>query len=141
MSAQTNAELARQGYALFNAHDFESLGAMVTDDVQVVDYAFGRTTNGRNELIQLLRDWKTPFPDGEVTILRQDAGEDFVVNQNVFRATHTQPMETPNGTIPATGRKVTFNFVEVWKIRNGKLARIDNYVDSASLLRQLGVMS
>ena len=62
-----------------------------------------------------------------------------MTNENVFRGTHTGPLATPTGVVPATGRSFVVPFVEVWRCEEGKVYSIHNYFDSATLMQQLGV--
>ena len=48
--------------------------------------------------------------------------------------------ESPGGDIPATGKSVTLELCDVFKIEDGKIKSLRSYFDSASLLMQLGVM-
>ncbi len=65
---------------------------------------------------------------------------DHVVSESTWNATHTGPLMSPNGEIPATGKSVTGARVcEVWTIRDGKVSRLVNYHSSDSNGRHEGL--
>ncbi len=50
-------------------------------------------------------------------------------------------METPSGIVEPTGNRIEVEFVEVWRIRDGKVVSGHNYIDSATVMRQLGLIA
>ena len=81
------------------------------------------------------------FPDAQVEVTNQVAAPDGVATEFTGRGTHTGPLGTPTGALPPTGRAVEIPGAEVWHVRAGQLARLHLYFDTATLLRQLGVLS
>ena len=49
-------------------------------------------------------------------------------------------MRTPEGEVPATGRRVDFRWMSSYDVRGEKLASEHLYFDQAELLGQLGLM-
>lgn len=141
MSNQPNTQLAHQIYGLFNEGQVEAATNLATDDVELVLYPFGQTFQGREGFTNFMRGFLNAFPDLKIEIRNQVAGDGQIVNEITGRGTHTGPLMTPAGVIPPTGRSVELSVCEVWKVRDGKLAGLANYQDSASLMRQLGLMS
>jgi steroid delta-isomerase-like uncharacterized protein len=138
MSVQDNASLAREVYEAFNEGDFERILEHVTEDLEVLSVAYGQTFRGPEGLRQFYRGWRAMAPDdGRVEVSAQLPGEEGVTNENIFRGTHTGPLPTPTGALAATGQSFELPFVEVWRIREGKIASIHGYVDSGTLMRQL----
>lgn len=142
MSAEDNKRLAREMYDAWNNGDFDRCLASCSDDVEIVAYAMApepkRGKKGFREQLQL---WKDPFPDGKVQVVNQVAGEDSVTSECMFSGTNTKPLSSPQGEIPPTGRKVQTHFIEVWRVREGKVAMLHNYADNAEMMAQLGLMS
>src|SRR5215211_3191044 len=140
MSAQDNARLAREVYEAFNEGDFERILEHVTEDLEVLNVAFAQTFRGPEGVRQFYGAYRTMAPDdGHVEVRAQLPSEEGVTNESIFRGTHTGPLPTPTGAIAATGRSFELPFVEVWRIREGKIASIHGYIDSATLMQQLGV--
>jgi predicted ester cyclase len=56
------------------------------------------------------------------------------------QGTNTVPLQSPNGAVPLTGRKVEFNVCEIHEWNNSKLTRLVNYQHAMSLMAQLGLL-
>ena len=139
MSAQDNAALAQKVYQLFSNNQFDQVLALATEDIEVVLNPFGQTFHGREGFSNFMQGFKGAFPDLQIDITHQVATENEVVNEFKARGTQTDPMMTPAGEIPPTGRTVEFIVCEVWSVKNGKIASLHNYQDAASIMRQLGL--
>lgn len=140
MSVQENIRLAETIYQAFNRLDFDRCLELATEDVSTYFAPTGESHVGKEGFLAFMKGWKDATPDGQVEIINQVANEDGVVNECVYRATHTGPLVTPDGTIPPTGRTVNLQFVEIWRTRDGKLASLRNYQDMATLMAQLGLL-
>jgi len=138
--SQDNARLAREVYEAFNEGDFERILEHVSEDLEVLNVAFAQTSRGPEGLRQFYGGWRTMAPhDGHVEVRAQLASEEGVTNENIYRGTHTGPLASPMGEIAATGHSFELPFVEVWRIREGKIASIHGYIDSGTIMQQLGV--
>jgi steroid delta-isomerase-like uncharacterized protein len=141
MSAEDNKRLARNLYEAWNNDDFDTVVNNATDDVEITAYAASpEPKRGKTALREQLQQWKSPFPDGKVEVIAQYAGEDSVTNECILSGTNTNPLSTPQGEIPATGKKVQAHFIEVWKIRDGKVSMLHDYGDNVEMMAQLGLM-
>jgi steroid delta-isomerase-like uncharacterized protein len=76
------------------------------------------------------------FPDSRVTIDDMIAEGDQVVTKKTFTGTHTAEF----AGIPATGNKVTLKFVDIMRVRDGKIVEHWNCIDQLSFMQQLGVI-
>jgi steroid delta-isomerase-like uncharacterized protein len=141
MSAQDNAVLARRIYQLFSEDRLEQVLEYVAEDAETVLIPFGQTFHGREGFMQFMQGFKGAFPNIRITVTNQVATEESVVSELRARGTHTGPLLTPAGEIPPTGRTVDFIVCEVWRIKHGQVASLRNYQDSASIMRQLGVLA
>ena len=54
-------------------------------------------------------------------------------------ATHATAFERGGLTVPATGKKISWNGMDIIPMRDGLVARKDVYADSMTFLKQLGV--
>jgi steroid delta-isomerase-like uncharacterized protein len=77
------------------------------------------------------------FPDSRVTIDDLIAEGDQVVTKKTFTGTHTSDF----AGIPATGNKVTLQFVDIMRLRDGKIVEHWNCIDQLSFMQQLGVIA
>ena len=141
MSAQENAALAQKLYELFSNNQFDEAVALAAEDMEVVLVPFGQTFHGPEGFRNFMMGFKTAFPDIIINqVVSQIATDEAAVSEFTARGTHTGPLMTPAGEVPPTGRTVDFTVCEVWQIRDGKIASLHNYQDSASLMRQLGLL-
>jgi steroid delta-isomerase-like uncharacterized protein len=76
------------------------------------------------------------FPDSRVTIDDMIAEGDQVVTKKTFTGTHTGDF----AGIPSTGQTVTLQFVDIMRVRDGKIVEHWNCIDQLSFMQQLGVI-
>lgn len=140
MGAKENIELQNRIYAHFSENRFEEAIRLSSEEIVIEMIALGQIHKGHAGFRDFMQSFKGAFPDLRIQLRSQLADETRVAAEIVGVATHTGPLQTPNGKIPATGRKVTFTACEVWDIQAGLLVGLRNYQDMGSVLRQLGVM-
>jgi steroid delta-isomerase-like uncharacterized protein len=76
------------------------------------------------------------YPDSEFTIDDMIAEGDRVVTKKTLRGTHTGEF----GGIPATGRSVTLQYVDIMRVREGRIVEHWVSMDQLSWLQQLDVI-
>ena len=76
------------------------------------------------------------FPDCVFTIDDMIGEGDQVVTKKTFRGTHTAEF----AGIPPTGRQVTLQFVDIMRVRDGRITEHWNCIDQLSFMQQLGVV-
>jgi steroid delta-isomerase-like uncharacterized protein len=76
------------------------------------------------------------FPDSRVTIDDMIAEGDQVVTKKTFTGTQTGDF----AGIPATGNEVRLQFVDIMRLRDGKIVEHWNCIDQLSFMQQLGVI-
>jgi steroid delta-isomerase-like uncharacterized protein len=76
------------------------------------------------------------FPDCHVTIDDMIAEGDRVATKKTFTGTHTGDL----GDIAATGNRVTVQYVDIMRVRNGRIVQHWLSMDQLSLLQQLGAI-
>lgn len=79
-------------------------------------------------------------PDTEIVPISRTIGTDRLVDEMIFRFTHTVPMDWMLPGVAPTGRRVEIPLVVVIHFRDGKLAHEHIYWDQASVLVQLGLL-
>lgn len=79
-------------------------------------------------------------PDTELTFVSRTIGENQLVDELIFKCTHTVEMDWMLPGIPPTGKRVEYPVVVVVGFRDGKIASERIYWDQASVLVQVGLI-
>ena len=79
-------------------------------------------------------------PDTEMTPISRTIGSDQLVDEMVFKFTHTIRMDWMLPGLAPTGKRVEVPLVAIVRLREGKLAHEHIYWDQASVLVQLGLL-
>src|SRR5215471_2894964 len=79
-------------------------------------------------------------PDTEMTPVSRTIGEDQLVDEMIFKFTHTISMDWMLPGISPTGKRVEVPLVAIVRFRDGKLAHEHIYWDQASVLVQIGLL-
>jgi len=97
---------------------------------------------GRDELREFYSKRFIPQmpPDTEMTPVSRTIGEDQIVDEMVFKFTHTIQMDWMLPGIAPTGKRVEVPLVAIVRFRDGKLAHEHIYWDQASVLVQIGLL-
>ena len=97
---------------------------------------------GRDELREFYSKRFIPHmpPDMEMTPVSRTIGEDQLVDEMVFKFTHTIPMDWMLPGVAPTGKRVEVPLVAIVRFRDGKLAHEHIYWDQASVLVQIGLI-
>jgi steroid delta-isomerase-like uncharacterized protein len=140
MAQEDDIAVVRSLFERFNEGDLDGAAALVTDDFELSDLAAGRTFHGPAGLREWLDLFRTALPDARTEVVNVLADGGRVASEHIGRGTHDGPFVTPAGSIPPTGRSVELRIGEFYELRDGRIARLSAYYDSATMLRQLGLM-
>jgi carboxymethylenebutenolidase len=132
-------EHVRHEFATHNTED--TLDTMVEDAyVNHIPVLTGGV--GRDELREFYSKRFIPRmpPDTEMIPISRTIGNDQLVDEMVFKFTHTIRMDWMLPGIAPTGKRVEVPLVAIVQFRDGKLAHEHIYWDQASVLVQLGLL-
>ena len=79
-------------------------------------------------------------PDTEIVLVSRTIGTDRLVDEMIFRFTHTMEMEWMLPGLAPTGKRVEIPTIAIVQFRDGKLEHEHIYWDQASVLVQLGLL-
>jgi steroid delta-isomerase-like uncharacterized protein len=143
-TAGTTGQQALQlGQALiesFNQGDLARFRGMLAPDVVYEETGTGRRLEGADAYIAALESWKRAIPDATGTIRKSVADGDTAMFEVVWEGTHSGPLESPAGAIPASGKRVRVPAVVASTVRGDKVTSVRHYLDVLSLLQQIGAM-
>jgi len=125
--------------AAFNAHDEKALHELHADDIKFNAPGGFKATNAK-DATGFAMTWLKAFPDGKMTVRTELISGPWVVQEVVMEGTHTAPLESPNGPIPATYKKVKGYGVQLLKVDNGKITEARIYFDQLDQMSQLGLI-
>ena len=126
----------------FSTRHTEKTLATMVEDAYVNHIPVLTGGSGRDELREFYSKRFIPqMPaDTEMTPVSRTIGEDQIVDEMVFKFTHTIPMDWMLPGISPTGKRVEVPLVAIVRVRNGKLAHEHIYWDQASVLVQIGLL-
>ena len=126
----SNTEMVRAAYAAFEVGDVPAVLAALADDVEWTEaegFPTAGTYRGHDEVVQrvfmpVVQDYDgfTVKPESFV------AEGDTVISVGWYE-----------GTYKATGKVARARFAHVWQVRDGKVARFEQIVDSATFNQAL----
>lgn len=91
---------------------------------------------GRDAVKAMVTRLRSAFPDLHFRIDHLVAEGDLVVGAFTMTGTHLGPLQD----ISPTGRKVAFSAVDIWRCKDGKIAKREvGVAEIYSMLRQLGL--
>src|SRR5258707_7361841 len=126
----------------FSTRNTEDTLATMVEDAYVNHIPVLTGGSGRDELREFYSKRFIPQmpPDTEMTSVSRTIGEDQIVDEMIFKFTHTVPMDWMLPGIPPTGKPVEVPLVAIVRFREGKLAHEHIYWDQASVLVQIGLI-
>jgi len=126
----------------FATHDTEETLATMTEDAYVNHIPVLTGGVGRDELREFYARRFIPQmpPDTEMTPISRTIGVNHLVDEMVFKFTHSIRMDWMLPGVAPTGKRVEVPLVAIVRFREGKLAHEHIYWDQASVLVQLGLL-
>jgi len=123
----------------WNAHDLDAIMAMHAPDMVFENHTAGERAEGeaaREHIGSIFETW----PDINFTTRRRYVRDGLVVQEWTATATHANEMRRGDLVAAPSGRKVTWDGLDVIPFEGGLVKRKDVYSDSVSILRQLGLI-
>lgn len=140
MSAPANMEALSAIFDAYRTRAFEQASELFAPDAEVQNVPTGDVYRGPGGYLQYARGWASAFPDLAVDALRLDAMGETAIAEYRLRGTHTGAVITTAGFIPPTWAQVEIRVCDVVEFRDGKVQRMSCYFDSATMLRQMGLL-
>jgi len=122
----------------YNNGDWERFRASHAPDVVYEEVGTGQRAEGMDEYMQLLEGWQQAIPDGAAMIRRTVQSGDTVVMELVWKGTQTGDLQTPGGTVPASGRQIEVEATMWSDFEGDQVRKTRHYVDIMTMLQQLG---
>jgi steroid delta-isomerase-like uncharacterized protein len=139
MSLEQNKAIARSIFEVgLNEKNPDAIAALTAPDF--IDHDIHVQTgvaSGPEDMRVAIQNILVGFPDMHVTVEQVIAEGEDVVTRNTWRGTHLGEF---NG-IPATGKRVEFQGIVIWRIVDGLVKERRATIDLYTALQQLGVLA
>ncbi len=132
-------EAAKAPLVGYSKKDWSAVKASLTSDFVYDEVATQRKVKGVDQVITLWKGWATAFPDSKATFHDAFVSGNTVVLEVSWKGTHTGPLQTPNGSIAATNKKIDLRACNVIELAGEKAKLQRQYFDMATMMQQLGV--
>ena len=140
MEATMNQSLRERREAIVNDH----IAAENRHDVEATIATFdraryevnGEPSDGESAVRELLQELMAGFPDFRVEAEQFRHADDAVIGEGRVTGTHNGPF----AGVPATGRRIDYPAVAIFEFEEDGLVCEKLYFDSATILRQIGVL-
>jgi steroid delta-isomerase-like uncharacterized protein len=133
--------IVRQFHESWDLRDPERGTAVIAENCRFEDVARGEPQIGPEGYRRDYHRWREAFPDGEVKITNVIVSGDWAVVEFLNRGTQTGPLHSSLGTFPPSGRSMEARYCSVMRVQDGLVVEGRDYYDSATIARQLGLVS
>jgi steroid delta-isomerase-like uncharacterized protein len=133
-------DIARAVIEAFNVADWDRLRSLVTPDIVYEEAGTGRHIEGVEDYLAMCRTWRKGFPDAIGEVDNVISAGDTVALEVTWSGTHTGPLATPSGEIPATGKPFTVKSSAWYLITEDRVENLRHHLDVLGILNQLGVL-
>ena len=123
----------------WNAHDLETIMSMHAPDMVFENHTAGESAQGEEARAHIGAIFET-WPDINFSTRRAYVRDGLVVQEWTATATHANEMRRGDLVAEPTGKKVTWDGLDVIPFEDGLVKRKDVYSDSVSILRQVGLL-
>jgi len=134
----TPRELIENLFAVIDDHRWDEFPSVIAEDC-VFTSPFG-VCHGPGEWAAFSQGFAVAVPDGRHVVDHVLAEGDAIGFQGTWIGTNTGPLQLPAGAAPASGASVALRYGAIARVRDGKVTRMDAYLDQVEFLSQLGLM-
>jgi predicted ester cyclase len=139
MTTETTTHMIRRLYEdCINPGRLELLDELVS-----ADYVGPRGERGAAGFATTISGLRAAFPDIHFTLddlFASDASADRVTVRWRWQATHAGTFQSPAGSFPATGKRLTNTGIAIYQLAGGKIVRAWLESDRLGALQQLGAL-
>jgi steroid delta-isomerase-like uncharacterized protein len=140
LSPQALTNTAKAVIQAYNDKNWDRAKASMTPDFVYDEVATNRSFTGIDETLTAWKGWAQAFPDSKGAFQGAHVSEDgTVVLELTWKGTHQGPLQTPQGPISATGKRIELRACAIFQIAGEKAQSQRHYFDMTTLLQQLGV--
>jgi steroid delta-isomerase-like uncharacterized protein len=135
VSVAANREIVRRLFEAVNAGDLEGVLALIGDEM-VVHTAVPGIEPGREGFRGFMTVFFTAFPEQRTEVHALVAEGDLVSALHTHHATNLGPF----AGMPPTGKRISVDGLELFRVRDGKIVEMWHHDDLLGLMQQLGAV-
>lgn len=130
----TNKEKIQQSFDCINQRNFDLLNQIISPNY--VNHDMPAPAPGPEGLKAVLGAFIQGFPDMQIVLEAKIAEGELVCTRGYFTGTHKGEFMG----IPATGKAVKINYIDIWRFQEG--LAVENWVrlDNMGMMQQLGLV-
>jgi steroid delta-isomerase-like uncharacterized protein len=132
-----NVTVAKSALAALENKKEADFTAALADDVEQDGVFHLETSKGKDGAKKFFKSFTTAFPDAKFEVTKALGIGDYAIVESTLKATHKGAL----GTIQPTKKPIAVHLVDVFKIKDGKVARAWTYQNSLEMQQQLGLFS
>lgn len=106
MPQRSLIDIAKAPTIAYGKTDWEAVRASVTPGVLYDEIATHRKMKGVDQVLAVWQGWAKALPDSKATFQNAIASGTTVVLELTWHGTHKGPLQTPEGSFPATGKTI-----------------------------------
>ena len=137
-TTETMVKIAREQVDAFTNSDWERVRAGLASDSRLDELGTERKIDGPEKIVELFKGWKQAFPDAAGTVKSTYASGNTAILEVTWKGTHSGPLTTAEGTIPASGKRQETPAAIFFTFEGDKIKESRHYFDSLTLLKQIG---
>ena len=138
LTADAMVKIAREQVDAFNRGDWESMRAGLAAESHYDELGTRRKIDGPEKIVELFKGWRQAFPDAIGRVTSTVASGNKAALEVTWKGTHTGPLVTAEGTIPASGKSQETPAAFFFTFAGDKIKTSRHYFDSLTLLKQIG---
>lgn len=138
-SPRSTRAVAQAVLSAFQSHDLDAFREQLAPDACLIDVVSNHRVDGADAVIDAVVPTLAAFPDLGVEVVSLTVDGERAVAELMRRGTHTGPLRTPEGEIPATDQRARMPEVIVMEMDEGLVAEMRAYMDRHDIMKQLGV--
>ena len=137
-SAQSLENAIGRYNAAWNDHDLDAIMAMHAPHMVFENHTAGESAQGPDEVREHIGSIFESWPDLHFETRRLYVRDGVVTQEWTASGTLAVPFTRGTVTVQPTGKRITWNGVDVIPFDGSRVARKDVYVDSFGFLKSLG---
>jgi len=128
-------DIAKNWLKAMDEHNVDKMSSLCWEDAVGEEIAEPHPAENREQIAKSYRELFIAFPDCTAEILNIFSSKNHVLAEVRWKGTHKGDFR---GT-PATGKLVDIKIAYIFKIDKGKIKKITEYYDGATVAKQMGL--